>query len=1016
MRKLIFALALGAILIPSYGFSLGLGEIEVNSSLNQKLEARVDLLSAAPEDAETLIVKLASREEFIRAGLDRPLIVTTLKFKTLVEDGNVFVNVTTPKPIREPFLNFLMEVDWPKGHLLREYTILLDPPVFNGGRAYNAASSRPAMHEAASSAPVAVQSSASADDFRATAPAAVESVAAEAYAPAPVPQTAYAAPSYSAPAGHRVQSGDTAWSIANSMKPDDSVSTAQMLVAMLRANPEVFINENVNGLKRGYILRTPDAADINAISQEEARATVRQQNALWREYQQSMASDQPASSIDDDYTETEYSSAVDMDDDSRLSIVSAGGGSSASGDMKDPSEMTASELREQLALARERVETERVEKETLQRQVGSLTTQVDKMKGLLTIEDDDMAEIQSAGMDDEVIAVDEFGEEVVADGSAVEAGDEEEALDALDALTGETELDETEVAETADDALFVDETSEQAVDAESIAEQEMMDDSEPAYEQPVEASLIDTLLNNRMVLGGLLLVVLVIGAIVYLIKRRREGASEESEAAPFAPEADVASEEDALEDIADMIDDESVDDLVSDEEVEASMADAEAEEEEFDAEATMILPSGTGTIVAPAADLQPEEEEEQDDVMAEADVYLAYGIYQQAEELLQNALNDNPDKDNYRVKLAETYFAGKNAEAFEKLGVEMKERLGDAETPAWNKVVAMGKELCPEAEVFQQAGAVADLDLDNIVPKSPEPMDFDLGEDAGELDLDFNSPLDESSDVGELELPSMGDELGDDLGGMEETAIISPHETAIMDAESSESVDELEFDLSETDAIEEAPVEESADEEEFSLDIEASELDLDAGEVTEESADAAGLDMDFDMSMDSEPETATEEVSEAGLDMDLDLDMSMDTESEITAEAASEEVDLDLDLDMSMGDDAAAEVEEAEFDLSEEMAADESLDDLTSDLDMSVDDAALDMGVEDADLDLSDDLGDMDLSESLDADEISTKLDLAKAYLDMGDHEGARDILEEVLAAGNDEQKKEAEELMAQAG
>ena len=106
MRKLIFALAFGAILLPNNGFTLGLGEIEVNSSLNQRLEARIELLSAIPEDAETLIVRLASREEFTRAGLDRPLELTKLKFKSNAEDGRVYVNVSSPKPVREPFLNF----------------------------------------------------------------------------------------------------------------------------------------------------------------------------------------------------------------------------------------------------------------------------------------------------------------------------------------------------------------------------------------------------------------------------------------------------------------------------------------------------------------------------------------------------------------------------------------------------------------------------------------------------------------------------------------------------------------------------------------------------------------------------------------------------------------------------------------------------------------------------------------------------------------------------------------------
>lgn len=132
MRKLLFALVIGLSVAPVSGFALGLGEIQVNSKLNQQLDARIDLLSAVPEDAEVMIISLASSEEFTKAGLGRPHFLTSLKFKAIVENGHVQISVTSPKPVREPSLNFLVEVDWPKGHLLREYTILLEPPRFMG--------------------------------------------------------------------------------------------------------------------------------------------------------------------------------------------------------------------------------------------------------------------------------------------------------------------------------------------------------------------------------------------------------------------------------------------------------------------------------------------------------------------------------------------------------------------------------------------------------------------------------------------------------------------------------------------------------------------------------------------------------------------------------------------------------------------------------------------------------------------------------------------------------------------
>lgn len=132
MRKLIFALVFGVSVSPVSSFALGLGNIQVNSTLNQRLDARIDLLSAVPEDAEVMIISLASSEEFTKAGLGRPHFLTSLKFKAIVENGNVQISVTSPKPVREPSLHFLVEVDWPRGHLIRAYTILLEPPNITG--------------------------------------------------------------------------------------------------------------------------------------------------------------------------------------------------------------------------------------------------------------------------------------------------------------------------------------------------------------------------------------------------------------------------------------------------------------------------------------------------------------------------------------------------------------------------------------------------------------------------------------------------------------------------------------------------------------------------------------------------------------------------------------------------------------------------------------------------------------------------------------------------------------------
>ena len=112
-------------------YALGLGEIQVFSALNQPLEAEITLNNVRPGEMEDLILQLASEDAFNRAGVERIYLLTKLEFKSVVKsDGTNVISVSSKDIIREPFLNFLVNVEWPRGKLVREYTILLDPPAF----------------------------------------------------------------------------------------------------------------------------------------------------------------------------------------------------------------------------------------------------------------------------------------------------------------------------------------------------------------------------------------------------------------------------------------------------------------------------------------------------------------------------------------------------------------------------------------------------------------------------------------------------------------------------------------------------------------------------------------------------------------------------------------------------------------------------------------------------------------------------------------------------------------------
>lgn len=248
LRKLLLITATAAVTFSLSAFALGLGEAEVNSVLGEPLDARIVLLSAAEEDAEQMSVALASPARFEQAGLPWTPLVNQLLFE-LERDaaGELQIRVKTKVPVKEPFLDFMVELNWSNGRLVREYTLLLDPPVL-----------MPVEIAAAPQPPAVVPA-----------------------APARVAAT-------SAPAGFGLKSwtvrrGDTLWVIAKRVRPDPSLSVHQVMSGLQRANPDAFIGGNINRLKAGVVLRVPDAAELATRSRASARAETNRQASEWRD-------------------------------------------------------------------------------------------------------------------------------------------------------------------------------------------------------------------------------------------------------------------------------------------------------------------------------------------------------------------------------------------------------------------------------------------------------------------------------------------------------------------------------------------------------------------------------------------------------------------------------------------------------------------------------------------------------------------------------------------------------------
>src|SRR5580658_9958731 len=145
---------MACLLSPSLSWALGLGEIHLNSALNEPMNAEIDLIAAAPDELTALRATLASREAFTRYGIDKPPFLSTVTFKVgKAKDGRDVLLVRSTDSIPEPFVTFLVEVNWARGRLMREYTVLLDPPVYTPGETASSATPVTAPTAAPAAAP-----------------------------------------------------------------------------------------------------------------------------------------------------------------------------------------------------------------------------------------------------------------------------------------------------------------------------------------------------------------------------------------------------------------------------------------------------------------------------------------------------------------------------------------------------------------------------------------------------------------------------------------------------------------------------------------------------------------------------------------------------------------------------------------------------------------------------------------------------------------------------------------------
>ncbi len=852
VRKLAMAVSLAvSSTLPLSVYALGLGEIRTSSALNENFKGEIELLSVEKGQLDTLKVGLAPAEVFARTGVERPFHLSRLRFKTLRKrDGRAVILVTSEVPIREPFLDFFVQVTWPKGKLVREYTVLLDPPVTTGRRA-------PKVEQAAGGRSGAVG--------RAEAPAATAVVPGGEYGP--------------------VRRNETLWQIADRIRPA-GITVHQMMVALYRANPQAFLNGNINLLKKGRVLRIPELNEIERIGRREAVA----------EFRQLAQGEAPVVAAKAEKAEGGVEEAAapagtaaepsgGASEEGRLRIAgaeqapaqeagSAESGAAGEGDVQA--------LKQKLMLVEEQAATARQESENLRERMSALEQQLEDMKRLLELRDQELAQLQAQ-------AAATAGTEPESPSAAAEAPEVEvqEAVPAVEEAPSPAEAEP--VVPSAPIG------GEAGVPAPETAREAAKPAAEPLPQPPAVPFWRQWLTDNWQLVAGGGAALLLLG----LLAARRNKKEPEDQEPP--PSASVAQDG-------------------AGEEQESILQDGGA--------SAMALASVDSTISDTSflSEYSTEElralhdETTEVDPVSEADVYIAYGRYSQAEEILREAMQNGDTSAAVRHKMLEVYFATQKKDEFRKLAEEMVADGQDKEDPeAWEHIQTMGRDLDRANPLFAAAAVAGAIAADNDLEGRDSDLSLDLSTLAEEVDSQLNSdsdPLEAFSNM-DLELPSLR---------------VEPEEP-----------DEL--------------AEEAARVDDLSLNLDETELHTELGGLSE--LDDLGVDV---ATLDDTLADLADDLEEVMADSRI-LDQPVDLEQNAVAEREG-----------SLGSESGEEEPQAE--IREEQTGQKE--------------------------------------DSTIGDEVETKLELAKAFMEIGDADGARSILQEVQEDGTPQQKEAATELLSQ--
>jgi pilus assembly protein FimV len=906
-RKIVICLSAAMLLLaqtPAY--SAGLGKLSINSALGQPLNAEIDVIAADPSELATMQARMASADAFHDANVDMSSTLSGIKFALDKKpDGHTVIKITSKTPVNDPFLDMLIELSWGSGQMVREYTLLLDPPGMTAKQNSNLSVTPATVGSSASATSNPLASGSTAPTEKQAAPETKSAVAKTAVKKPAETSTEHTAENGAAANGAAsaatigpVKSGATLIAIAKETKPE-GVKLEQMLVGLYRANTHAFVG-NMNRLKVGQIMKVPTKEEVSAISEADAAREIKLQSADWNSYRQKLAGEVAAAPKAEEKP-AQVSGKITSKVEDKAAQAKTGqdvlklskGEAPATG--KNPANGNKPSAAEQKQAAQDEAAAKQNALKEANDRAAALEKNIKDMQRLVELKNQSMAELQKNAE--------------------------------KPAATPPAPVPVPPVA------------TPPAAPAKPAPKKVEVP---PAAPIPATSNWYEAV--NPLYAGAGAIAVLLLAFMGFRAKsrRRREGLAKFENSIMTNVEAKPNT-------------------------VYGTQGGASVNTNNTSF-LTDFSQSGLGNL--DTHDVDP---------IAEAEVYMAYGRDAQAEEILKEAMVKDPARHEIKLKLLEIYAARNNLPAFESIATELYSALGGENTPIWEKAAELGHRLDPHNPLYgghsaATGGAVAAAAVGSVA--AAEAMDeFVLDEEP-----ETAAAVEEAPAV--VAAPAVHDDQGLDFS------------TA------------LDFD---TDTVATPVAEPVADMLEESHAIALSDIDAEA------MASTAAVEPE---PAHSEAQVAAEPAAEANAFADMDFNLDFEPESEAAAEAIPEPIavheapvvqtepvaqddmlSFDFDLDDSAHEEPVVAAAPAPAPADEPEEGPVTLDFSGIHLDFEEPSAAE---------------KEPELSEV--EQEVKTKLDLAQVYQEMGDHENAREILQEVIKEGNAQQQAHAQELLDQLG